>query len=86
MRRDEIPMMKEVLKQAIKCEATAVAALWAVARISFFLREDGTFSDEDISALFDPEAIVLKIPETHRSVAAAAIERLRKLSLGILPS
>jgi hypothetical protein len=86
MRRDEIPMMKEVLEQAIRCEATAVASLWAVARISFALRERGIFSLEEISTLFDRDQISPTIPERLRSVAGEAIEHLRKQSLGILPT
>jgi hypothetical protein len=84
--RDQIPMMRDVLTQAIKSEAIAVASLWATARLSFALRKKKYLSDLEIEELFDPSQIAQSIPEELRATAFQAIENLRNQSLGRMPS
>ena len=86
MNRDEIPLMREVLAQAIKSEATAAASLWAIARLSYGLRKKKILSDAEIEELFDPSQTASSIQKELQSVAFQAIEHLRDQSLGRVPS
>ena len=86
MEREEIPIMREVLMQAIRSEATAVATLWALARLSYVLRQKGLLTDGEVSEAFAPDQIEATIPESLRSEVVEAIEHLRKQSRGVWPT
>jgi hypothetical protein len=85
MRRDEIPMMRDVLNRAIQIDATTRACLWAIARLSYGLRKKNVLSDSEIEELFDPAQLDVTIPKELRAVAFEAIRALRDQSLGKWP-
>lgn len=82
MKRDEIPMMIDVLNQAKQSEAVGRACLWALARLTFALRSSGVLRDQDIDDAFDPNAIGSSISEQFQDIAKQAIDHLRNQSLG----
>ncbi|MFK4531835.1 hypothetical protein ABIA00_000018 [Bradyrhizobium ottawaense] len=82
MKREELPMMVDVLKQAKQSEAVARASLWAIARMAYALRNAGVLSDSDVEIAFDPKAIGSAISEEFHDIAEQAIDHLRHESLG----
>jgi hypothetical protein len=85
MKRDEIPMMRDVLNRAIQIDAMIRASLWATARLSYGLRKKNVLSDSEIEELFDPAQLDATIPKELRAVAFEAIRALRDQSLGKRP-
>ena len=82
MKRNEIPMMRDVLAQAIQCDARAFAVLWAMSRLSYRLREKGDLTDFDIEKMFDPVRAQQSLSEGYREKVRETIQGLQDYCLG----
>jgi hypothetical protein len=86
MRRDDIPMMADVLTRAIAIDARNRALLWATARLCYCLRRKGVLSDTEVGEMLDPSQLEPTIPEELRAIAFDTISALRNQCLGKMPS
>lgn len=82
MKRDEIPMMIEVMKMATQCDARAYAALWALQRLCFRLNQKGVLDVSDIEQTFDPTAAAKGQAPEYQSLVSDAVRDLRDFALG----